>query len=243
MFEVLPESLHSVQIIFTERESAGGSGGPGIDQGHLHDIETLRRGAQIGAAIGDVEVNIGPLVEMFGISGVTAAHDGVGNDGIYFDAGDAGAAAGQGTQHVNASARTDNGKISAGPENVGQRRRAGHENAFPRRTPHVFWFDIHDVSGGIGIDHDCFVMTPAVHFHTGQGVPAGKFHPSGIAEDSLGIDHIDEPVGKVSGNEHQECGEYSASYSAFLARDGPNGGRHRQGDAREQDGIRPTHPV
>ena len=194
MFEVLPEGFHGIEIIFTQRESAGGGGGPGIDQSHLHHIETLRRGTQIGAAIGDVEVDVGPLVKMFGIIGVTSAHDGIGNDGIDFNAGDAGAAVGQGAQYVNASARTDDGEISMGTQNIGQRRGAGHENAFPRRTRHAFWFDIHDVSGGIGIDHNCFVMALAIHFHARQGIPAGKFDPGGIAENSLGIDHVDDPV-------------------------------------------------
>ena len=89
MLEVFPESLDRIEAIFAQCKGARGSGGPGIHQGHLHHIELLLCIAHEGTAVGNVDVHVRPLIQVVDIIRVAATHNGVGNDWIDLDSGDA----------------------------------------------------------------------------------------------------------------------------------------------------------
>src|SRR5208283_228081 len=151
VFKIFAEGLDSVEIVFAESEGARGGRSPRVDQGHLHHVKLLVGRAQIGSAVGHVQVHVGALVKMFGVSGVSPAHDGVGDDGIDLDRGYARAARVEGAQNVDAAARTDDGIVSVRPYDVRQRRRPGHKNAVPGSAGHALRFNIHDVGGSVGV--------------------------------------------------------------------------------------------
>ncbi len=94
MIEIFAEGLDGVEIILAERECASRGRGPGVDQRHLHHIKMLRARAQKRSAVGHVNMNVRPIVEMLRVGGVALAHDGGGDDGIDFDPGHAGTAVG-----------------------------------------------------------------------------------------------------------------------------------------------------
>ena len=123
MLEVFPEGFDGVQAVFAEGKGAGGGGGPGVHQRHLHHVELLLGIAHKRAAIGDVDVHFGPLVQMKGVVRVAAAHDGVGDDGIDLDSGNAGTAVAHRAQDVHAAAGSDDGEISMRAQHIGQRGR------------------------------------------------------------------------------------------------------------------------
>src|SRR5208282_507870 len=133
-----------------------------IDQRHLHDVEVLRGRAHKRTAVADVNVNIRALVQMLRIVRVALTHDGSGDDGVDFDSGHARAAVSYGPQHVDAASGPNVGEVSVGAQNVGQRRRSGHEIVFPHRALPVREVRVHDVSGSVGVDDDGFGLALAV---------------------------------------------------------------------------------
>ncbi len=119
MLEVLAESFDCVEAVFAQGKCAGRGGSPCVHQGHLHDVELLAGVAHKGAAIGDVDVHLGPLIEVVDVVGVTAAHDGVGYDGIDFDSGDARAAGSQGAHYIHPAAGADDGVFAVRAQHIG----------------------------------------------------------------------------------------------------------------------------
>ena len=101
MFEVFAEGFHRIETVFAQGKRARCGGSPRIDQGHLHDVELLAGVAHKRTAIGDVDMNLGPIVEVVDVVGITAAHDGVGDDGIDFDSSNAGTSVGQRPHHIH----------------------------------------------------------------------------------------------------------------------------------------------
>src|SRR5579862_4070384 len=150
MSKIFAEGFDGIKIILAESESAGGGRGPGIDQSHLNDIESLRSRAQIGAAISNVNVNLRPLVEVLRIIGIAAAHDGFGDDGIDLDSSDAGAAIRDGSQNVDAAPGPNNGEGTLRTQNVSQSRWRRHEIFFPFGVVPVGEIAVHDVGGSVG---------------------------------------------------------------------------------------------
>ena len=119
MFEVLLKSLHGIEIVFAQGKGAGCGGGPGIHQCHLHHVVLLPGVADERPPVAHVDMHIGPLIQVKRIVGVTATHDGVGDDGIDLDSGDAVTAVGHGAKHVHAASRPDDGVISVRPQHIG----------------------------------------------------------------------------------------------------------------------------
>ena len=123
VLEVFPEGFHGVQTVFAEGKGARGGGGPGIHQRHLHHVKLLLGVAHKRAAIGHVDVHFRLLVQMKGVVRVAAAHDGVGDDGIDLDSGNAGTAVGYRAQDVHAAAGADDGEVAMRAQHIGQRGR------------------------------------------------------------------------------------------------------------------------
>ncbi len=135
VFEVFAKRLDRVEIVFAERECAGRRRRPGIHQRHLHHVVLVVAVAHKRAAIADMHVHLGNLVEVKRVVGEAIAHDVVGNDGIDFDAGDIRAAVGHGAQHVNATARPDDGEVAVRTQHVRHRRGRRHQvDAGSRRS-------------------------------------------------------------------------------------------------------------
>ena len=114
VIEVFAECLDGIEIVFAEGERPGCGRGPGVDQGHLHDIELLWSGTQERPAVGDMNMHVGPLVEMLGVVGVTLAHDGGRDDGIDLDPGYAGTAVCNRAQDIDAAPGPDDGVLPCG---------------------------------------------------------------------------------------------------------------------------------
>ena len=165
MIEIFAKGFHGVQIVFTEGEGSRGGGGPGVDQSHLHDVKTLRSRTKERAAVGDVDVYFGTLVEVLRVVGIAFAHDRGGDDGVNLNGCHAGTAVRHGAQHVNSAAGPDDGKLAARPQHIGQSRRSRHQIAFPFRIMPVLQVGIHDVSGSVGVNHDGLSLALAVYFH------------------------------------------------------------------------------
>ena len=66
-----------------------------------------------------MNVHLRAIIKVISILRVAPTHDGIGDDGINLDAGDAGAAIGHSPQDVHATARTDDGVFTVGPQQVG----------------------------------------------------------------------------------------------------------------------------
>src|SRR6202041_19150 len=173
MLEIFPERFHGVEIVFAQCESSGSGRGPGIHQRHLYDVEVLGRGAQIRTAISNVNVNFRTFVEMLGVSSISSAHDGIGNDGIDFDAGYAGTAIRYRAQHIHTPPRPDNGVVAARPKYVGQRWRGRHKITFPFGVALVCQVTVQDEGGCVSVYHDSLGLTLAVNFPARQSIPAG----------------------------------------------------------------------
>ncbi len=203
VIEIFAERLDGIEIVFAEGERAGGGRGPGVDQRHLHDIKMLRSRAQKRAAIGDVDMHVGPIVEMLRVVGVPLAHDGGGDDGIDLDPGHARAAVGHGAQNVDAAARADDGELSVRAENVGQCGRRGHQIVLPHGALPVREIGVHDVGGSVGVDDDRLGLALAVDFHARERIPARELHPRGIAEHALRVHHVDEASGVVRADQRR----------------------------------------
>ena len=107
----------------------------------------------------------------------------------------------------------------------------------------MFQVHIHDVGGGVGVNHNAFRRSPSIHLHARKGIPAGKLHPGRIAKDSLGIDHVNQPIVEVGGNENQESRKQGEAYLARHLRRCPDHGRCRQRDTGEKNRIRPANPI
>ncbi len=153
MPQVIAESIHRVEIVFRKRERAGGGGSPGIDQGRLQHLILRGAAAHEAASVFDVNMDVGPQVEAVAERGKALLHDGGGDDGIDFHAGDIVAAIGQRARHVPATAGPDDQGLAAGAERVGQRRALVHQVAALAGGKMVE-IESGDVGGGIGVDHD-----------------------------------------------------------------------------------------
>src|SRR5262249_61849104 len=112
MVKILAEGLNRVEIVFAQGKGAGGRGGPGVHQRHLHHVILVRRTANVGAPVLDVNVDLRHFIKVVGVAGVTAAHHVVDDERIDFDSGHAGTAIGYGTHDVHAAARADNGVVA-----------------------------------------------------------------------------------------------------------------------------------
>ena len=144
MLEVFAEGFNGIEIVFAEGECARGGGRPGIDQRHLHYVVSLAGVAHERSAVGNVDVDLGPLIKVIGVVRVAAAHNRVGDNGIDFDSGYAGAAVCQRAQDVYTAARADNGVLPLRAQDIRQRRRRRHQAVLPQPAP-VFGIDIHEV--------------------------------------------------------------------------------------------------
>ena len=144
MLEVFAESFDRVQTVLAQGKGACGGGGPGVHQRHLHDVELLIGIAHKRPAIGDVDVYFRLLIEMECVVRVTAPHDRIGNDGIDLDSSNTGAAIAHRAEDIHAAAGADNGELSAGAQNIGQRRWRRHQISLPRAFP-MMGIDIHQV--------------------------------------------------------------------------------------------------
>jgi hypothetical protein len=96
MLEIFAEGVDRVEAVLTERKGPGSRGSPGVHQGHLHHIKGLGRVPYEGTAIRHMKVNLRTLVQMERVVGIAPTHDRIGDDGVNFDAGDTGAAVGDG---------------------------------------------------------------------------------------------------------------------------------------------------
>src|SRR5208282_4687041 len=141
---------------------AGRGRGPGVHQRHLHHVIQVAAVAYERAAIANVNVHLGNLVEVVGIVRVTVTHDVIGDDGIDLDAGDVTAAVGHRALHVHSAAGTDDGVVAIRTQHIGQGRRGCHEVALVRGIP-VVRIGIHEVGAGIGINHND--LGPALLIH------------------------------------------------------------------------------
>ena len=63
MREVVVEGVRGVEIVFGERERAGGGGGPGVHQRGLQHLIFFRAAAHEGAAVLDEHVNFGTEIQ------------------------------------------------------------------------------------------------------------------------------------------------------------------------------------
>ena len=86
--EVVAEGVGGVEVVFGEREGAGGGGGPGVHQGGLQHLVFVGAAADEAAAVFDEDVHVGAQVEAVAELGEALAHDGVGDDRVDLDAGD-----------------------------------------------------------------------------------------------------------------------------------------------------------
>ncbi len=242
VLEVFAERFDRVQAVFAQGKGAGGGGGPGVDQRHLHDVELLLRIAHKRPAVGDVNVHLGPLVQMKGVVGVAAAHDGVGNDGIDLDSGNARAAIAHRAQDVHAAAGADDGVVAVRAQHVGQRRRRRHQISLPGTLP-MFGIDVHQVGGGVGIDHDRLALALGIYFDARDGIPARELDPGGIAEASLGVNDVEESAGVVDGDQDQHEQRASGGRSSRPAVDRPDRSCQGHADGGKKHGVRSAQPI
>src|SRR5207244_2979226 len=84
---------------------AGCGRGPGIDQGHLHNVEAVAGVANERAPVGHVHVDIRAFIKMVSVIRVAITHDGIRDNGINFNSGNTVAAVGDRPQDVKATAR------------------------------------------------------------------------------------------------------------------------------------------
>src|ERR1051325_8280800 len=85
MVEIFLERFDRVQIVFAESEGPSCGGGPGIDQRHLHHVESLSCGSQIRATICHLDTHVRALVKVLSVIRVAASHDRGGDDRIDLD--------------------------------------------------------------------------------------------------------------------------------------------------------------
>ena len=170
----------------------------------MNDVELLGRIADEGATVRDVNVDFGLLVETIRVVGVASAHDRGRDDGIDFDAGDVRTAVGDGTENVNTAAGTDDGEFAVRAKDIGEGGWSSHQVVLPLGTLPLVRIDVHDVSGGVGIDDDGFGSALAIDFDARDGIPLGEFDPIAIASKTLGVNDVDEASGVVEGDEEKK---------------------------------------
>src|SRR5207244_6380597 len=119
VLEIFAEGVGGVEAVLAQRESASGGRGPGVHQRHLDDVILGVRISHERPAVGDVDVDLGAVVQVIGVVGVALAHHRVGDDRIDLDPGHVRTATGYGAQHVHATARTYDGKVSARAQHIG----------------------------------------------------------------------------------------------------------------------------
>src|SRR6202030_2344440 len=123
MIEVFSKCLHRIKTVFTEGEGSGGGGSPGVDQSHLDHVKILLRIANKRSPVGNLDVYLGPLIQVIRIIGVAVAHHGVGDDRIDLNSGDARAAVGNGAKYIDSATRADDCVLAVRPQNISQCRR------------------------------------------------------------------------------------------------------------------------
>ena len=190
-----------------------------------------------------MNVDARPLVKMLGVLRISISHNGGGDDGIDFDAGNAGASVRDGAQHIDAAARADDGKLTVRPQNIGQRGRSGHQVVFPFRALPVRQVRVHDVGGRVGINDDRLGLPLAIDFNARQSIPAGELDPCGIAEHPLRIDHVDQPARVIRRDQHSECKSEQTRIPARSLRTRPNHRRRCQRESCDQNDVRSSDPV
>jgi len=106
------------------------------------------------------------------------------------------------------------------------------------------WLDVHDVGGGIGINHDRLAVVPlVVHFHARDCIPAREFHPGLVAKHALGVNDVHEAPIVIDGNQQNQRARQRAGDLADGRRKSPGRGGECHRHARKQDGVRPADPV
>ena len=73
-----------------------------------------------------MNVYVWPFVQVLGVICVAAAHDGVGDDGIDLNPGNAPASICHGAKHIYTAARANDGVVPVWPEHVHDCRWRGH---------------------------------------------------------------------------------------------------------------------
>ena len=141
-----------------------------------------------------MHMHLGNLVEVIGVVGEAVAHDVVGDDGIDLDAGDVSAAVSYGAQHIDTTARADDGEIAVRTQHVGDRRCGRHQIAAIAVAP-MMRVGIHQRSLRIGIDNDGAAHSLLIDFNARDRIPL-RIERS-LALHSLGINDVDEAIAEV----------------------------------------------
>src|SRR6185312_11949265 len=170
--KVFAKSFEGIKIVFAESKRPGGSGSPGIHQRHLYYVIAVVRATNVRAAILHVDVDLGQIVQVIRVVGVSATHHVIDDNGIDLNASDVGTAVGDGSHHVHASARANNGEVSLRAQHIRERRRGGHQALLPIKAS-LPWnagvrgrgtrglvlvppggIHVHDGCGGVSVNHN-----------------------------------------------------------------------------------------
>ena len=110
--EVVLESLHGVERVFRQGESAGGGRCPGVDQGGLDDVESVvgspNEATPLVCHNGDALMG----VQIGALAGEAFAHDSLRDDRIDLDSRDVFRAGGQRIDDVRTTARSDDQSVT-----------------------------------------------------------------------------------------------------------------------------------
>ena len=184
VLQVIAEGVGGVEVVFGERESAGGGGRPGVHQGGLQHLVFVFAAAHEAAAVLHEEMNLGTQIEVVAEPGEALAHDGVGDDAVDLDRGDIGAAAVQRARHVPPAARSDDQRLGAGAHGIRQRRTLQREIAAVVRSE-IGEIEFRNRGGRIGVDDNAVAaiglaydadprkVVPLREEFVGDGLPFG----------------------------------------------------------------------
>src|SRR6185437_5583202 len=122
MVKVFAKSFEGIKIVLAQSKCAGSGGSPCINESHLYYVIAVVRATNIRAAILHVDVDLGQIVQVIRVVGVSATHHVIDDNGIDLNASDVGTAVGDGSHHVHASARANNGEVSLRAQHIRERR-------------------------------------------------------------------------------------------------------------------------
>src|SRR5579863_3003920 len=117
VLEISSKRLHGIKTVLAQGKSSSGGRGPGIDQSHLNHVEILFRIADKRPSVSDLDVNLGPLVQVIRIIGVAPPHYGIGDDWINLNSRHAWASIGDGAKYIHSAARPDDCVLPMRPQN------------------------------------------------------------------------------------------------------------------------------
>ena len=103
--------------------------------------------------------------------------------------------------------------------------------------------DVHEVSGGVGVDHDRPGIALAIHFHARDGIPARELHPCGVSKPALGINDVEEFSGVVDRNQYQQEEQLGPPLLSALCGPAPTQFRPRPCTRRQEYGVGTAQPV